>query len=69
MAGRMAKERMENETVTTDQNSYDTLQSRRAEQEWTKVPHVDLEGYERADELADEGVKKHGVRLAAEGKK
>ena len=30
---------------------------------------MDLEGNERADELADEGVKKHGVRLAAEGKK
>ena len=36
------------------------------EQEWVKVPsHVDLEGNERADELADEGVKKHGM-LAAE---
>ena len=47
---------------------YDTLQSRRAEQEWAKVPsHVDLEGNKKADELADEGVKKHGVWLAAEG--
>ena len=41
------------------------LQQRRAAQEWVKVPsHVDLEGNEHADELADEGVRKHGVRLA-----
>ena len=30
---------------------------------------MDLEGNERADELADEGSRKHGVKLAAEGKK
>ena len=43
---------------------YDTLQGRRAEQGWVKVPpHLDLEGNKGADELADEGVKKNGVRL------
>ena len=42
------------------QQLYDTLQSRRAEQEWVKVPsHVDLEGSDREDKLVDEGVKKH----------
>ena len=30
--------------------------------------HVDQKGNEKADELADEGVEKHDVTLAAEGK-
>ena len=45
------------------------LQKRQAAQEWVKVPsHVDLEGNEHADKLADEGVRKHGVRLEADEK-
>ena len=52
------------------QQLYGKLLSRRGEQEWVNVPsHLDLEGNERADELASEGVQKHGVRLAAEGNK
>ena len=44
-------------------------QQRGAAQEWVELPpHVDFEGNEHADELADEGVRKHGVRLAADGK-
>ena len=47
----------------------EVLQQRRAAQEWVKVPsHVDLEGNEHADKLADEGVRKHRVRLEADAK-
>ena len=57
------------ENVDLWQQLYDTPQGRRAEQEWVKVPSdVVLEGNERADGLVDEGVKKYGVRLAADGK-
>ena len=45
------------------------LQNRWAAQEGVKVPsHVGLEGNEHADKLADEGVRRHGVRPAADGK-
>ena len=45
------------------------IQRRQARQEWVKVPsHVELEGNEHADKLADEGVRKHGVRLEADKK-
>ena len=40
------------------------LQERQAPTEWIKVPsHVGLYGNEMADELADLGVQKHGVRM------
>ena len=40
------------------------LQERRAPTEWIKVPsHTGLHGNEMADELADLGVRGHGVRM------
>ena len=43
------------------------LQERQALTEWIKVPsHVGLYGNEMADELADLGVRMHGVRMPGE---
>ena len=40
------------------------LQDRRAPTEWVKVPsHTGLHGNDMADELADQGVRLHGVRM------
>ena len=40
------------------------LQERRAPTKWVKVPsHTGLYGNDMADELADQGVRQHGVRL------
>ena len=40
------------------------LQECRALTEWIKVPsHTGLHGNEMADELADQGVRQHGVRM------
>ena len=68
----MAKERVENETGTTNQKPGPVAAIVRyaaKQKEWVKVQsHVDLEGNERADELADEG-EAWLRRLAAEGKK
>ena len=66
---------MENEEGADDQKSRPLARTVRGAptekggQKWVKVPsHVDLEGDEHADKLADEGVRKHRVRLAADGK-
>uniref|UniRef100_A0A7S1I0U6 ribonuclease H n=1 Tax=Eutreptiella gymnastica TaxID=73025 RepID=A0A7S1I0U6_9EUGL len=57
------------ENVDLWQEIVEALENRRAETIWIKVPsHMDIEGTERADKLAKQGVKKHRVPMREEEK-
>ena len=46
------------------------MEERTVQTWWIKVrSHVDIEGNEQADRLAEEGVKRHGVKLVEESRK